>query len=76
MCQEAPSKQEEEAATKIQALFAPFSCSSRLWMRIRCERETEVMVEALLIQSGAVNDIPLKQAIHRGNLARKATSAE
>ena len=45
-------------------------------MRIRCERQTEVMVEALLIQSGAVNDIPLKQAIHRGNLARKATSAE
>eukprot|EP00439_Symbiodinium_sp_Y106_P012183 s7184_g1.t2 len=51
----APNKQEEEAATKIQALFA----------------ETEVMVEALLIQSGAVSDIPLKQAIHRGNLARK-----
>ena len=52
MRQEAQSKQEEEAATKIQAPFA------------------------LILRSEADHAEPCKQAIHRGNLARKATSAE
>ena len=50
MCQEAQGKQEEEAATKIQAAFA------------------------LILRSEAAHADPCKQAIHRGNLARKATS--
>ncbi|CAE7921066.1 XI-B [Symbiodinium sp. KB8] len=67
---EAQSKQEEEAATKIQ------DGRSKQPEKAAKEEEAATKIQApfaLILRSEADHAEPCKQAIHRGNLAQKAT---